>query len=74
MCADQVTRDIVEETISVGLDDLDARLSRIGHSPKVLADLKDNRLPEIRRLLKGQLDTDRTDQPSTLMRKAGLPI
>lgn len=74
MGADQVTRDIVEETISVGFDDLDARLSRIGYSPKALADLTDTRLPEIRRFLKGQLDTDRTDELSTLMRKAGLPI
>ncbi len=74
MGADQVTRDIVEETISVGFDDLDARLSRIGYSPKALADLTDTRLPEIRRFLKGQLDSDRTDELSTLMRKAGLPI
>lgn len=74
MGADQVTRDIVEETISAGFDDLDARLSRIGYSPKALADLTDTRLPEIRRFLKGQLDTDRTDELSTLMRKAGLPI
>lgn len=74
MGADQVTREIVEETISVGFDDLDARLARIGYSPKALADLTDTRLPEIRRFLKGQLDTDRTDELSTLMRKAGLPI
>ncbi|MBN9890404.1 ExeA family protein [Salipiger abyssi] len=74
MGADQVTREIVEETISVGFDDLDARLARIGYSPKALADLTDTRLPEIRRFLKGQLETDRTDELSTLMRKAGLPI
>lgn len=74
MGADQVTHEIVEETISVGFDDLDARLARIGYSPKALADLTDTRLPEIRRFLKGQLDTDRTDELSTLMRKAGLPI
>ena len=74
MGADQVTRTIVEETISVGFDDLDARLSRIGYSPKTLAELTDTRLPEIRRFLKGQLDTDRIDELSTLMRQAGLPI
>ena len=74
MGADQVTRDIVSETISVGFDDLDARLARIGYSPKALADLADTRLPEMRRVLKGQLDPDRTDELSTLMRKAGLPI
>lgn len=74
MGADRVTRDIVEETISIGFDDLDARLARIGYSPKALADLTDCRLPEIRRFLKGQLDADRTDELSTQMRKAGLPI
>ena len=74
MGADRVTRDIVEETISIGFDDLDARLARIGYSPKALADLTDCRLPEIRRFLKGQLDADRTDEISTQMRKAGLPI
>lgn len=74
MGADQVTRDIVEETISIGFDDLDARLARIGYSPKALADLTDCRLPEIRRFLKGQLDADRTEELSTQMRKAGLPI
>lgn len=74
MGADQVTRDIVSETISVGFDDLDARLARIGYTPKALADLADARLPEMRRFLKGQLDPDRTDELSTLMRKAGLPI
>lgn len=74
MGADQVTLDIVSETISVGFDDLDARLARIGYTPKALADLADTRLPEMRRFLKGQLDPDRTDELSNLMRKAGLPI
>ena len=74
MGANQVTRDIVVETISVGFDDLDAELARMGYTPKALADLTDARLPEIRRFLKGQLDTDRTDELSTLMRRAGLPI
>ena len=32
-----VTRDIVEETLSVGFDDLDARLARIGYTVKSLA-------------------------------------
>lgn len=74
MGTDQVTRAIVEETIWVGFDDLDARLSRIGYSLKALADLTDTRLPETRRFLKGQLDTDRTDKLSTFMRRAGVPM
>ncbi|WP_456386562.1 AAA family ATPase [Profundibacter sp.] len=69
-----VTRDIVKETISTGFDDLDARLARIGYTPKALATLVDTGLPEIRRFLKGKLDTDRTEELATTMRQAGLPI
>ena len=74
MGADTVTREIVEETISAGFEDLDARLTRIGYPPKTLADQFDARLPEIRRFLSGKLDTERTEELSTMMRKAGLPI
>lgn len=74
MGATCVTRDIVEETISAGFDDLDARLARVGYTPKALADLTDTRLPEIRRFLKGKLDSERTEELSTTMRMAGLPI
>ena len=38
MGADQVTANIVQETIPAGFDDLDARLARIGNSPKSLAE------------------------------------
>jgi len=69
-----VTRDIVEETISAGFDDLDARLARIGYTPKALATLADTGLPEMRRFLKGKLDSDRTEELTTVMRQAGLPI
>lgn len=72
--ADTVTRDIVEETISAGFDDLDARLTRIGYPPKALADQFDARLPEIRRFLNGKLDVERTEKLGAMMRKAGLPI
>tara|TARA_B110000977_G_C11080918_1_gene492905 strand:- start:830 stop:1804 length:975 start_codon:yes stop_codon:yes gene_type:complete len=74
MGASCVTRDIVEDTISAGFDDLDARLARIGYNPKALATLTDTGLPEIRRFLKGKLDTDRTEELSTMMRRAGLPL
>ncbi|KZL24079.1 hypothetical protein PsAD37_02926 [Pseudovibrio sp. Ad37] len=74
MGAEQVTREIVEETISIGFDDLDAKLARIGYGPKALAEMTDSRVPEIRRFLKGQLDADRTDEISTIMRRAGLPL
>ncbi len=74
MGEDQVTGEIVHETISVGFDDLDARLARIGYSPKSLADQFDLTQAEARRFLKGKLDTDRTSEIGDLMRHAGLPI
>lgn len=74
MGASQVTRDIVVDTISVGFDDMDARLSRIGYTAKTLSDQFDLPQAEVRRFLKGRLDIDRTNEISDLMRQAGLPI
>ncbi|MTH95271.1 AAA family ATPase [Roseibium sp. RKSG952] len=71
---EQVTRDIVEETIAAGFDDLDAKLARIGYGPKALADMTDVSVGEIKRFLKGQLDAERTDALTGIMRKTGLPI
>ncbi|MGC8203999.1 ExeA family protein [Aliiroseovarius sp. PTFE2010] len=72
--ADIVTREIVEDTISAGFEDLDARLTRIGYPPKAFADQFDTRLPEIRRFLTGRLDTERTEEITAMMRRAGLPV
>jgi len=41
----RITRDIAEETISAGFDNLHARLVRIGYTPKALATLADAGLP-----------------------------
>lgn len=69
-----VTREIVENTISVGFDELDARLARIGYTPVTLAAQFDAKPAEIRRFLKGKLDSDRTAELSNAMRRAGLPL
>lgn len=74
MGADRVTRDTVMDTISVGFDDLDARLARIGYTPKALSDQFELSQSEVRRFLRGRLDKDRTEELSDLMRQAGLPI
>lgn len=74
MGAERVTRDTVMDTISVGFDDLDARLARIGYTPKALSDQFELTQSEVRRFLRGRLDTDRTEELSDLMRQAGLPI
>jgi len=72
--ADTVTSAIVEETISAGFDKLDARLARIGYTPKALADQFDARPVEIRRFLNGKLDSDRAAELGEAMRRAGLPL
>ncbi len=69
-----VTRDIVEETLSVGFDDLDARLARIGYTVKALANQFDARPAEVNRLMKGKLDAERTQELTEMMRRAGLPV
>lgn len=72
--ADQVNRTIVENTLSAGFDELDARLARIGYTPKNLAERFDAKPAEIRRLLHGRLDPERTEELGTAMRSAGIPI
>jgi hypothetical protein len=69
-----VTREIVEETLSLGFDDLDARFARLGYSAKTLADQFDARPAEINKFMKGKLDSERTQELADAMRKAGLPI
>ena len=64
----------MESTISVGFEDLDARLARIGTAPKTRASQFDLSHAETRRFLKGRLDTDRTAELTDLMRSAGLPL
>ena len=73
MGVDKVTLAIVEETNSAGPDGPDARPARIGYGPKALSELTDARISGIRRFLKGRPDTERTDGPATMMRRAGLP-
>ena len=58
--AETVTREIVENTLSAGFDSLDAKLARIGYTPKALAERFDAHPAEIRRFLNGRLDPERT--------------
>ena len=69
-----VTSEIVQETLSRGFNDLDARLARMGYSPKTLAEQFDARPTEINKFMKGKLDSDRAKELADAMRKAGLPI
>ena len=69
-----MTREIVGETLSLGFNDLDARLARIGYSAKTLAEQFDARPAEINKFMRGKLDSERTQELTDAMRKAGLPV
>ena len=71
--AEKVTREIVENTLSAGFDHLDAKLARIGYTPKALAERFDAQPAEIRRFLSGRLDSDRTAELGAALRNAGIP-
>ena len=71
--AETVTREIVENTLSAGFDSLDAKLARIGYTPKALAERFDAHPAEIRRFLNGRLDPERTAELGAALRDAGIP-
>ena len=71
--AETVTREIVENSLSVGFDSLDAKLARIGYTPKALAERFDAHPAEIRRFVNGRLDPERTAQLGAAFRDAGIP-
>ena len=71
--AETVTREIVENTLSAGFDSLDAKLARIGYTPKALAGRFDANPAEIRRFLSGRLDPERTAELGAALRDAGIP-
>ena len=71
--AETVTREIVENTLSAGFDSLDAKLARIGYTPKALAERFDANPAEIRRFLNGRLDPERTAELGAALRDAGIP-
>ena len=73
LAAENVTREIVENTLSAGFDNLDAKLARIGYTPKALAERFDAHPTEIRRFLNGRLDPERTAELDAALRDAGIP-
>ena len=70
--AEQVTRAIVENTLSAGFDSLDAKLARIGYTSKALAGRFDAHPREIRRFLSGRLDPERAVEFGAALRDGGI--
>ena len=71
--AEKVSREIVENTLSAGFDSLDARLARIGYTPKALAERFDAHPTEVRRFLNERLDPERTAKLGAALRNTGIP-
>ena len=56
----------MENTLSAGFDSLDAKLARIGYTPKALAERFDANPAEIRRFLSGRRDRDEPQSSAPL--------
>ncbi len=68
-----VDESVAEAVLSLRIDDLEPRLTRNGYDVRSLAEQFDARPTEIRRLLRGDLDSARSAELIGEMRAAGLP-
>lgn len=69
-----VTKEVVESVLSKDLNDLEPTLTRHGYSPKVLAELLNIRVSEVRKFLNGQLAPGRMQELQSQMLEAGIPL
>lgn len=69
-----VTLEVLETTPSKRIDDLEPTLIRHGYNERALVEQFRIRLTEVRRFLKGDLDSARMHELTEEMREAGLPI
>ncbi len=69
-----ITIDILAETMSKRIDDMEPRLIRHGYNEKVIAEQFRYRPADIRKFLKGDIDAAKAKEMTTEMREAGLPI
>jgi hypothetical protein len=65
---------IVETVLSRRIDDLEPQLTRHGYDVKALCDQFDAKPAEIRQLLRGGLNPQRSAELIGKMRAAGLPL
>jgi len=66
--------DLLVETLSRRIDEIEPTLIRHGYNEKVIADQFRYRPAEVRKLFKGELDANRAKEMTAEMREAGLPI
>lgn len=69
-----VTVEIAEAVLAVGLNDLEPRLVRHGYNAKVLAELLNIRVSEVKSFMSAQLPPGRTQDLRDQMLKMGIPL
>lgn len=69
-----VTRDVVESVLAKDINDLEPRLTRHGYGTRAVAELLNINQAEARKLVRGQLSPNRTNELQSQMLKAGLPL
>ncbi len=69
-----INTELLEETMSKRIGELEPTLIRHGYSSKVISDQFMFRTAEIRKLFRGELDANRAKEMTTELREAGLPI
>lgn len=66
--------ELLSETMSKRIDDIEPRLIRHGYSEKVIAEQFRYRVTDVRKLFKGEMDAARAHEMTAEMRESGLPI
>ena len=66
--------DLLEETLSSRIDEIEPTLIRHGYNERVIAEQFRYKPAEVRKLFSGDLDPSRVKEMTTEMREAGLPI
>lgn len=69
-----VTIDVIASVLAKDINEIEPTLTRHGYSTKILTDLLNIKAVEVRRFLRGQLPTERTNELQSQMLKVGLPL
>ncbi|HEU5380284.1 MAG TPA: hypothetical protein VFV38_33080 [Ktedonobacteraceae bacterium] len=69
-----VTVDVIDSVLAKDINEIEPTLTRHGYGTKALAELLNIKAAEVRKLLRGQLPPERTQDLQSQMLKAGLPL
>jgi hypothetical protein len=69
-----VTPEVVESVLSKDINEMEPTLTRHGYTSRVLADLLNVHVAEIKKFLRGQLAPGRAQELQSQILKAGIPL